>query len=157
FLRFGVHRLDLNCGSTALNRPDCIVGAAAEFYQANHDQAGRHQELAIRCGEELERYNDSHYADGSAPSRWPSHPSPWEARTHHKECPMWHDILNRFLQRTRVFRPDRTRFYAPNLMLLEDRTLPSTFTVMNLADHGAGSLRDAVQAANQNPGADLIQ
>jgi hypothetical protein len=39
---------------------------------------------------------------------------------------------------------------------LEDRTVPSTFTVHNLADSGAGSLRAAVTAANANPGADVI-
>jgi hypothetical protein len=40
---------------------------------------------------------------------------------------------------------------------LEDRTVPSTFTVLNLADSGVGSLRQAVLAANANPGADLIR
>lgn len=40
---------------------------------------------------------------------------------------------------------------------LEDRTLPSTFTVLNLADSGDGSLRAAVLAANASPGADLIE
>src|SRR5262249_61531160 len=39
---------------------------------------------------------------------------------------------------------------------LEDRTVPSTFTVLNLADSGAGSLRQAVRAANAHPGADAI-
>src|SRR5262245_44941075 len=39
---------------------------------------------------------------------------------------------------------------------LEDRTVPATFTVWNLADAGAGSLRAAVTAANTNPGADVI-
>src|SRR5262249_55471249 len=38
----------------------------------------------------------------------------------------------------------------------EDRTVPSTFTVLNLADSGAGSLRQAVLAANATPGADTI-
>jgi hypothetical protein len=40
---------------------------------------------------------------------------------------------------------------------LEDRTVPSTFTVLNLADSGAGSLRTAIADANTNPGADLIR
>src|SRR4051794_21624092 len=40
--------------------------------------------------------------------------------------------------------------------VLEDRLLPSTFTVTNLLDTGAGSLRTAVAAANANPGADTI-
>src|SRR5262245_20821974 len=42
------------------------------------------------------------------------------------------------------------------LEVLEDRSLPSTFTVTNLLDSGAGSLRAAVSAANANPGADTI-
>jgi hypothetical protein len=40
---------------------------------------------------------------------------------------------------------------------LEDRTVPSTFTVLNLADSGLASLRQAVLDANANPGADLIR
>jgi hypothetical protein len=40
--------------------------------------------------------------------------------------------------------------------LLEDRVIPSTFTVLNLADSGAGSLRQAVLAANATPGADTV-
>jgi hypothetical protein len=48
------------------------------------------------------------------------------------------------------------RFVVPRCELLEDRTLPSTFTVMNLNDSGPGSLRAAVAAANANPGADTI-
>jgi hypothetical protein len=46
--------------------------------------------------------------------------------------------------------------FRPRLDILEDRTLPSTFTVTNLLDTGAGSLRAAVAAANANPGADDI-
>ena len=41
--------------------------------------------------------------------------------------------------------------------VLEDRTVPSTFTVTNLLDDGSvGSLRWAVGQANSNPGADTI-
>jgi hypothetical protein len=40
---------------------------------------------------------------------------------------------------------------------LEDRTLPSTFLVTNVADSGAGSLRQAILDANANPGADVIR
>src|SRR5262245_43487063 len=40
--------------------------------------------------------------------------------------------------------------------VLEDRYLPSNFTVLNLLDTGDGSLREAVVAANANPGADEI-
>src|SRR5262245_31066196 len=40
---------------------------------------------------------------------------------------------------------------------LEDRTVPSTFTVLNLSDGGDGSLRQAVLDANALPGADDIR
>src|SRR5439155_16564232 len=39
---------------------------------------------------------------------------------------------------------------------IEDRSMPSTFTVLNLLDNGPASLRAAVVAANANPGADAI-
>src|SRR5262245_31303377 len=45
----------------------------------------------------------------------------------------------------------------PNLEVLEDRTVPSTFSVLNLADSGEGSLRQAVLDANANTGADVIR
>lgn len=45
----------------------------------------------------------------------------------------------------------------PSVEFLEDRTLPSTFSVLNTADSGAGSLRQAILDANANPGADLIR
>jgi hypothetical protein len=49
-----------------------------------------------------------------------------------------------------------SRRFVPALEVLEGRTLPSTFTVLNLADSGDGSLRAAVLAANANPGPDVI-
>jgi hypothetical protein len=49
-----------------------------------------------------------------------------------------------------------SRRFVPCLEFLERRTLPSTFTVLNLADSGAGSLRQAVLDAETNPGADTI-
>ncbi len=56
--------------------------------------------------------------------------------------------------------PTRLPKRAPSPRLsvehLEDRTVPSTFTVGNLADSGTGSLRAAITAANTNPGADVI-
>src|SRR5262245_63422917 len=52
-------------------------------------------------------------------------------------------------------RSSRRRF-VPRLELLEGRALPSTFTVLNLADSGEGSLRQAVLDANAQPGADTI-
>src|SRR5438067_1633124 len=45
----------------------------------------------------------------------------------------------------RALSPFRRR---PFLEALEDRTLPSTLTVLNLGDGGPGSLRAAVAAAN---------
>src|SRR5712692_7931385 len=47
--------------------------------------------------------------------------------------------------------------FMPRLEVLEGRTLPSTFTVLNLADSGDGSLRAAIAAAEANPGPDAIQ
>jgi hypothetical protein len=64
-------------------------------------------------------------------------------------------------------RPERQRGRGPErqqkqrsvpwLEALEYRIVPSTFTVLNLADSGAGSLRQAVLDANLHPGADLIR
>src|SRR5262249_44345670 len=55
-------------------------------------------------------------------------------------------------------RPSHRRPAASRLRVevLDDRCLPSTFTVTNLLDNGSGSLRAAVAAANANPGADAI-
>jgi hypothetical protein len=55
-------------------------------------------------------------------------------------------------------RPTRRRPPATRLRIetLEDRSLLSAFSVLNLADSGAGSLRQAIFDANANPGADLI-
>src|SRR5205809_904313 len=45
----------------------------------------------------------------------------------------------------------------PQVEVLEDRTVPSTFTVLNTLDDGsAGSLRWAVGQANSTAGADAI-
>src|SRR5262245_1789193 len=44
----------------------------------------------------------------------------------------------------------------PRCELLECRLAPANFTVLNDADSGAGSLRQAVLDANANGGADLI-
>src|SRR6516162_9314160 len=46
--------------------------------------------------------------------------------------------------------------FVPRLLVLEDRTLPSTFMVSNLADSGAGSLRQAVLDANASHDTDQI-
>src|SRR5262245_10577972 len=47
--------------------------------------------------------------------------------------------------------------FVPRLESLEDRSLPSTLTVTNLAEAGPGSLRQSVQAANVTPGPDTIR
>src|SRR5262245_44864853 len=52
--------------------------------------------------------------------------------------------------------PRRPRLPRLGVEALDDRCLPSTFTVTNLLDSGADSLRAAVAAANANPGADTI-
>ena len=59
-------------------------------------------------------------------------------------------------QKGRASKDRRRRSFRPCLNMLEDRSLPSTFTVTNLLDSGPGSLRAAVTAANTNPGADVI-
>jgi hypothetical protein len=46
---------------------------------------------------------------------------------------------------------------VPRLSILEDRTLPSTFTVTNTQDMGLGSLRQAVLDANGHAGPDAIR
>ena len=48
------------------------------------------------------------------------------------------------------------RRIRPSVEALEDRTVPSTFTVTTPADAGAGSLRDAIDQANGSPDADTI-
>src|SRR5262249_50605022 len=65
-------------------------------------------------------------------------------------------LSTRFVASTnRKHRASQQRF-VPRLELLEGRALPSTFTVLNLADSGEGSLRQAILAANVNPGPDAI-
>src|SRR5262245_22249943 len=67
-------------------------------------------------------------------------------------------MLFTLLARTLRARPDRrARRFVPRLTALEDRTVPSTFTVLNLNDAGAGSLRAAVAAADLQPDADTIR
>src|SRR5262249_19890112 len=44
-------------------------------------------------------------------------------------------------------RPARRPSFVPRLLVLEDRTLPSTLTVLTNADSGLGSLREAIADA----------
>src|SRR5438270_368197 len=66
----------------------------------------------------------------------------------------WRRWLRGLRERTSM----RVRRPASRLRLepLEDRCLPSTFTVLNTADSGAGSLRQAILDANAAAGADVI-
>jgi hypothetical protein len=66
--------------------------------------------------------------------------------------------FSRWLGATSPGRQSRTGRgrYRPLLEELEDRALPSTFTVSNTDDSGPGSLRAAIAAANVSPGADTI-
>ncbi len=50
----------------------------------------------------------------------------------------------------------RRRSCRPRLEALDDRTLLSTFTVLNLNDSGIGSLRAAIAASNADTGANTI-
>src|SRR5262249_21202747 len=60
-------------------------------------------------------------------------------------------------QRRTSTMPQRKRAtLALSIEQLEDRSLPSTFTVLNLHDSGAGSLRQAILNANAAVGDDLI-
>jgi hypothetical protein len=51
-------------------------------------------------------------------------------------------------------RPQCHPLFRPSLECLEDRTLPSTLTVVNLNDHGAGSLR--AELAQARPGDTIV-
>ena len=48
------------------------------------------------------------------------------------------------------------RVFRPRVEVLEGRRLPSTFTVTKTADSGPGSLRQAIEDANADPGPDTI-
>jgi hypothetical protein len=60
---------------------------------------------------------------------------------------MWFLSQNRRRKTGRNSAP-QSRF-VPRLEILEDRTVPSTLTVTNALDSGAGSLRDAIKNANR--------
>lgn len=71
----------------------------------------------------------------------------------------WKSIVRRLPpvpQAKRKCRP-RSPFYRLILDRLEDRSVPSTFTVTNTNDSGLGSLRQAILDANVHSGSDLIK
>jgi hypothetical protein len=59
---------------------------------------------------------------------------------------MWFNSLLR-RPKTKRTRSAHGRSFVPRLEILEDRTLPSTLTVLNTLDKGAGSLRDTITSA----------
>src|SRR5262249_38606115 len=76
-----------------------------------------------------------------------------------------HPLGRRPMLLNRLFRSSKSRLAAVprhrsatrlSLEALEDRTVPSTFMVDNLADSGACSLPPALLAASALPGADVI-
>src|SRR5262245_53656677 len=61
----------------------------------------------------------------------------------------------------RAMKKLRSRSFRPNIECLEDRRVPTTFLVNTFADEVRGndrvlSLREAIKAANLNPGPDTI-
>jgi hypothetical protein len=58
----------------------------------------------------------------------------------------WHTLTRRSSAAGRAT-PPRRKSYQPALLALEDRVVPSTFTVTSLADSGTGSLRAAILGA----------
>src|SRR5260221_13935611 len=72
----------------------------------------------------------------------------------------WHSLLKRaFGVRHSKFRLSSCiKHYRPTLENLEDRFLPSTFTVSTISDSGTGSLRDAISRVNMDTqqGTDVI-
>src|SRR5262249_41679297 len=61
-----------------------------------------------------------------------------------------------FKKQSRCRRLPSRRSRPVRLELLENRELLATFTVTNLHSAGAGSLREAIIAANARPGSDTI-
>src|SRR6266550_4208451 len=74
----------------------------------------------------------------------------------HRRHAMWFTTLLESVRRGPECRPNRQRHvgrpwrFLPRLESLEDRTVPSTLTVVNAFDKGAGSLRDTISHANSD-------
>jgi hypothetical protein len=69
--------------------------------------------------------------------------------------PMFFSLFHRHLNKRQPQRQCTT--IRLSLEQLEDRTVPSTFAVLNLHDGGPGSLRQAILNANAAGGADLVE
>ena len=69
---------------------------------------------------------------------------------------MFHELLRKFrlAQFSAKHAKKTCRRYRPQLLLLEDRWLPSTYTVTSTADSGRGSLRNQIAAASNG---DIVQ
>ncbi len=65
-------------------------------------------------------------------------------------------MLQRLFATPRPIRRPALRAFRPRFEVLEDRSLLSTFTVLNLNDSGPGSLRQAVLDANATAEFDQI-
>src|SRR5262245_35056012 len=70
-------------------------------------------------------------------------------------CSGWQRIVRRLADPQGA--PRLRPHYRPRVEAFEDRLLPSTFTVLNLKNAGAGSLRQAIIRANATRAADTIQ
>jgi streptogramin lyase len=70
--------------------------------------------------------------------------------------PWLNELTRRFFPPRRGRRPAPIVYSRARIELLEARVVPSTFTVLNSGDSGAGSLRQAILNANANLGADSI-
>ncbi len=66
-------------------------------------------------------------------------------------------MLLPFLPHNPKTRTPRCRALQLLVEQLEDRSVPATFTVSNLNDAGAGSLRQALLSANSTPGVDAVR
>src|SRR5262249_12257417 len=117
-------------------------------------------DFAVKVAGEVRTAKQAPHRPGIAPAlglragRWCSHEM--QAVSLNQETPMWlKSLLN--ARKSRTGR-GAIRHCSPALRLeyLEDRSLPSTCTVVNLNDAGAGSLRQAIQDANATAGADVI-